>query len=193
MAAERVESLRSKSVISEADSRRWLEKASQHVGEEHLAPTTTEIREAASAHQGAPLAIWLGTLLDGIPESVLIGASLVQGAVSLSLLAAVFLSNFPESLSSSVAMRRGGMRFGRILWMWLSLLALSGACTVLGRLFFVGASASVNAALQGVGAGAMLTMIADTMLPEASEKGGPITGIATLAGFLAAVFFKTLG
>jgi CRP-like cAMP-binding protein len=193
LAAERMQNLRSKSVIPEDDARRWLEKASQHANEELLAPTTTEIREAASAHEGAPLAIWLGTLLDGIPESVLIGASLVHGAVSLSLLAGVFLSNFPEALSSSTAMRRGGMRFRRIFWMWMSLLVLSGACAVLGRLFFGSASASVNAALQGVGAGAMLTMVADTMLPEASEKGGTITGIATLAGFLAAVYFKTLG
>ncbi len=192
LAAERVEVLRSRSVIPEEEAQRWLERATQQLGEEHLTPTTTEIREAATARHGAPLAIWLGTLLDGIPESVVIGASLVHGSVSLSLLAGVFLSNFPEALSSSAAMRQSGMRFGRILMMWLSLLVLSGLGAVLGRLFFAGSPASVYAAVQGVGAGAMLVMIAETMLPEAYEKGGPITGLATLGGFLAAVSFKTL-
>ncbi len=192
LAAERVANLRARSSIPEDQAQRWLARASQSVQEQALAPTTTEIREAATEHRGAPLAIWLGTLLDGIPESVVIGASLVHGSVSLSLLAAVFLSNFPEALSSSAAMRHSGMRFGRILIMWLSLLVVSVLGAVAGRAFFVGASASVYAAIQGVGAGAMLVMIAETMLPEAYEKGGPITGLATLLGFLGAVFFHTL-
>ena len=76
--------------------------------------------------------------------------------------------------------------------MWTSLLVFTGIGAVLGNIFFTEASPSVFALVEGLAAGAMLTMIAETMLPEAFHKGGAITGISTLLGFLAAIFFKTL-
>ncbi len=193
LAKERISVLRARGEVPEEEAARWSARAARHVDEELLLPTATEIREAASEYSGAPLAIWLGSLLDGLAESIVIGASLTHVGVSASLLAGVFLSNFPEALSSSAAMRQNNVRFGRIFWMWTSLLALGGGGAALGNLFLVGASPSAFTVVQGVTAGAMLTMVAETMLPEAFHKGGAITGITTLLGFLVALFFKTLG
>jgi len=71
-------------------------------------------------------------------------------------------------------------------------MVLTGIGAFFGSIFFVGAPHYLVAFVEGVAAGAMLTMIAETMLPEAYHKGGAITGFATLLGFLAAIFFKTL-
>ena len=192
VAVERISQLKDRHLIGDAEADKWFRQARNTVDEEHLMPTATEIREAAGEHSGAPMAIWLGIFLDGIPESLVIGASLVQASVSLSLIAGLFLSNFPEALSSSAAMRQANYRFTRIIVMWTSLLVFTGIGAVLGNLFFTGASPAVFALVEGIAAGAMLTMIAETMLPEAFQKGGAVTGISTLLGFLAAIFFKTL-
>ena len=130
--------------------------------------------------------------MDGIPESLVIGASLLHGSISVSLLAGLFLSNFPEALSSSVGMRQLNYSASKILWMWISLMVITGIGAFLGNIFFVEAPRFLFALIDGMAAGAMLVMIAETMLPEACHKGGAITGFATLMGFLAAVFFKTL-
>ena len=143
-------------------------------------------------HRGAPLAIWLGILLDGIPESLVIGGSAVDEHVSYSLIAGLFLSNYPEALSSSVGMRQQGMRFARVLFMWTSLMVLTGIGAALGSEFFVEANPHAFAIVEGVAAGAMLTLIAQTMAPEAYMKAGPVVGLATLMGFLAAIFCRTL-
>ena len=89
-------------------------------------------------------------------------------------------------------MRQQGMNFRRIFVMWTSLMFLTGIGAALGVVFFAGAPPVLYSLIEGVAAGAMLTMIAQTMLPEAYFKGGSITGFATLLGFLAAIFFKTL-
>ncbi len=157
-----------------------------------LAPTEVEVREAARANQRAPQAIWLGMLLDGIPESLVIGSSLLHASFGLSLIAGLFLSNFPEALGSSVGMRQQGYGSTRILVMWTSLTLFTGVGAYLGAAFFREMPSEVFALTEGVAAGAMLTMIAETMLPEAYHKGGAVTGVSTLLGFLAAIFFKTL-
>lgn len=121
----------------------------------------------------------------------MIGASLLDAKISASLIAGLFLSNFPEALSSSVGMREQQYPVARILAMWTSLMLLTGVGAWLGNVLFVGISHGVFAFVEGIAAGAMLTMIAQTMLPEAYQRGGIVTGIATLLGFLAAIFFKT--
>jgi zinc transporter ZupT len=90
-------------------------------------------------------------------------------------------------------MKHQGLRFGRVLLMWSSLVLITGIGAALGALFFGNASAAHFSVIEGVAAGAMLTMIAQTMLPEAYIKGGNVVGLATLAGFLVALFFKELG
>lgn len=192
LADERIENLRQQSVIAPEEADRWFRQARRNVDTELLTPTATEIREAAGEHAGAPMAIWLGILLDGIPESLVIGASLVHSTISLSLIAGLFLSNFPEALSSSASMRSANYRFRRIILMWSSLLVLTGVGSMLGNVFFTEASPAVFALVEGIAAGAMLTMIAETMLPEAYQKGGAVTGLSTLLGFLIAIAFKTL-
>lgn len=172
---------------------RWVSRALGRSGGRRGLPSAAEMTREIQQHHGAPLAIWLGILLDGIPESLVIGTSVgSKGTVSLSLIAGLFLSNFPEALSSSVGMRQQGMAFGRILLMWGSLMILTGVGAALGVGFLVGLSAGWYSLIEGVAAGAMLTMIAQTMLPEAYFKGGSITGFSTLLGFLSAIFFKTL-
>ena len=89
-------------------------------------------------------------------------------------------------------MRQQGMRFPRVLFMWTSLMVLTGIGAALGSEFFVEANPHAFAIVEGVAAGAMLTLIAQTMAPEAYMKAGPVVGLATLMGFLAAIFCKTL-
>ena len=177
--------------VDRQKSAAWAEAATVDLESRMAAPTNTEIHAAAVAHGGAPLAIWLGILLDGIPESLVIGASLLHASISVSLIAGLFLSNFPEALSSSVGMLHRHYPRTRIALMWSSLMLLTGAGAYLGNLFFQGVSHTIFALTEGVAAGAMLTMISETMLPEAADKGGAVTGASTLLGFLAAIFFKT--
>jgi len=171
---------------------RWKQKTLSAIDTQTPLPAICEMSFELTAHKGAPLAIWLGILLDGIPESLVIGASLVQAQISYSLIGGLFLSNYPEALSSSVGMRQQGFPFRRILLMWTSLMVVTGIGAALGNIFFTGAAPSLFALVEGIAAGAMLTMIAQTMLPEAYFKGGSIIGFSTLLGFLAAIFLKTL-
>jgi CRP-like cAMP-binding protein len=191
--AERVRNLASeRRAADQRQSKAWVRAATADLDSHIAAPTNTEIREAAAEHRGAPLAIWLGIALDGIPESLVIGSSLVQASVSASLIAGLFLSNFPEALSSSVGMLQQRYPRWRIVVMWLSLMLMTGGGAYLGNILFRGMPPATFALMEGVAAGAMLTMIAETMLPEAERHGGAVTGAATLLGFLAAIFFKTI-
>ncbi|HUT77070.1 MAG TPA: cyclic nucleotide-binding domain-containing protein [Polyangia bacterium] len=152
--------------------------------------------------RNAALAIWLGIALDGIPESLVIGMLVVSAAaagtsLSLAFIVGVFLANLPEAMSSAVVMRRGGMRIPRILAMWGSLFALTAVGAFAGALLLppstAGSLSYAVFAMEGLAGGAMLTMIAETMLPEAFEQGGgPVVGLSTLLGFLTALAVKLL-
>jgi len=192
LVVSRLDDLEQKHAIEPAKAWKWFAEVTRNIDARIAIPTDAEIRESASNHTGAPVAIWLGILLDGIPESLVIGASLLRSSISVSLLAGLFLSNFPEALSSSAGMRQLNYSVSKILWMWISLMVITGIGAFFGNIFFVEAPHFLFAFIEGMAAGAMLVMIAETMLPEAYHKGGAITGISTLMGFLAAVFFKTL-
>lgn len=148
------------------------------------------------------LAIWLGIALDGIPESLVIGmltlAAAVQGhPISMAFIVGVFLANLPEAMSSAVTMRTNGMRKRHILLMWSSLCVMTALGALLGSQMLpaqpTGWHLYVIFAMEGLAGGAMLTMIAQTMLPEAFEQGGgPIVGYSTLAGFIAALAVKLI-
>lgn len=170
----------------------WLGQALRGLGEGRLVTIAGLRPRGFEVAHGAALAIWLGILLDGIPESFVIGASLVERGLSLSLIAGLFLSNYPEALSSSAGMREQGFSRARILFMWTSLMLITGLGAALGNILLTNASHGTLSLVEGVAAGAMLTMIAQTMLPEAYFRGGNIVGFATLLGFLAAIFFNTL-
>lgn len=192
LVADRLADMQRQHTIDPEKAAAWQERALHHLDERHVILTATDIKEAAVAHGGAPMAIWLGALLDGIPESLVLGASMLHASVSASLVAGIFLSNFPEALSSSAGMREQHYPMGKIMWMWTSLMLVSGAGAFLGNLLFAEAPPFLFPLIEGVAAGAMLTMVAETMLPEAYHKGGAITGLSTLVGFLLAIFFKTL-
>jgi ZIP family zinc transporter len=126
-------------------------------------------------------------MLDGIPESAVIGVSLLDGgAVGVAVVAAVFLSNIPESMSAAVGLRRAGHSTVWILTLWLAVAAMSAAAAAAGYALLDGTSAGTVAAVQAFAAGAILTMLADTMMPEAFEDSGPAVGLVTCAGFIAA-------
>jgi ZIP family zinc transporter len=130
-------------------------------------------------------AIAIGALMDGIPESAAIGISLLEGGnISAALVAAVFLSNVPEGLSSASGMKQAGRPVAYILGLWSGVTVASALAALLGYFFLASASEDVVATIQAFAAGAILTMLASTMMPEAYEEGGSVVGLATTAGFL---------
>ncbi len=194
LATEKIHLLEKNQNLSSEDAALWYNTAMKHFDEKKTAITQSDITEEISEHGNASMAIWMGIMLDGIPESIVIGSSLlIHPSMSLSLLAGLFLSNFPEALSSSVGMKKQKMGNKKILAMWLSIMIVTGLGAFAGNVFFINAEPHVFSLVDGIAAGAMLTMIAETMLPEAFHIGGPVTGLSALAGFLATLLFKVLG
>ncbi|TMK85631.1 MAG: ZIP family zinc transporter [Actinobacteria bacterium] len=132
---------------------------------------------------GAPLAIVLGSVLDGIPESFVLGLTVIQGAVSLPLLAGVILSNLPEGMASSSGLRAAGWPRGRVVVMWLLVTLVSALSAAAGFVLLDPASGFTGALVQAFAAGALLAMLADTLLPEAYEVEGVFTGPLVAVGF----------
>lgn len=134
---------------------------------------------------GSALAV--GALLDGIPESIVIGVSLLRGGgVALVAVIAVFLSNIPEGLSSSAGMKAEGRKFGFVFALWAAIAGLAGLASWFGYVAFDGVDPAVVSAVQATAAGAILTMVVDTMVPEAFEGTHDYAGIIAVAGFLVA-------
>ncbi|MFI6107529.1 ZIP family metal transporter [Streptomyces sp. NPDC051310] len=134
---------------------------------------------------GSGLALALGALLDGVPESAVIGVSLLDGGVvSLVTVAAVFISNVPEGLSSSAGMKRAGRGKTYVFGVWGAIAAASTVSAVLGYTVVGAFSPAVIAAVTAVAAGAILAMIADTMIPEAFKDAHLFIGLITVSGFL---------
>ena len=145
-------------------------------------------------HEGSGLSIALGALLDGIPESMVIGLSLLKGgAVSTVAVAAIFLSNLPEGLSSAAGMKKAGRGPGYVYGVWGGIALASGLSAVAGFVLFDGSSPEVVAATTAIAAGAILAMLVDTMIPEAFEQAHDFAGLVTVAGFLAAFALSKWG
>ncbi|UFS69320.1 hypothetical protein LPW11_15640 [Geomonas sp. RF6] len=134
---------------------------------------------------GSSTAILLGALMDGIPESIAIGVSLLRGGkVGVVMVVAVFLSNIPESLSSASGMQKAGHTRTFILTVWSLVVLVSAASSLIGYWLLAGVSGNITGGIQAFAAGAILTMLASTMMPEAYEEGGAVVGLVTTAGFL---------
>lgn len=141
-----------------------------------------------AAFTGSGLAIFVGTMMDAIPETAIIGLSLLQnGEVSVVLIAAIFISNLPEGISSASGLKKAGYSIPRILLMWLAVLMASSASSLLGYTLLAQASVDTQAILASFAAGAIIAMVSATMLPEAYEKAGPIVGFLTACGFFIAL------
>lgn len=136
---------------------------------------------------GSGTAIAVGALLDGVPESVVIGASLLAGGpVSLVTVIAVFLSNVPEGLSSAAGMRQAGRTRRYVFGLWTAIALISGAASLAGYTLLGGAPPEVLATITALAAGAILAMITDTMVPEAFADAHLLVGLITVLGFLVA-------
>jgi ZIP family zinc transporter len=152
-----------------------------------------QARVASKATSDGPktagLAIVLGALLDGLPESFVLGATLLGGeGISISLLAAIFLSNVPEGVAGGRDLLDEGRRRGWIMRLWVFVVLASGLAAGLGNAVLATAGPETVAITQAFAAGAILTMLADTMMPEAFENGGDGVGLATVLGFALAFF-----
>lgn len=177
----------------EAQVAHWHE-ASSHDLSTVTAAEEQALHDAHKASPGAPMAIFLGALLDGIPESLVIGAELVASAAfNPTFVAAVFMSNLPEAMSSAAGMRQAGFTTRRIMGLWIGLTVASAVASFLGNILLTESSPTLVAVVDAVAGGGILAMLASTMMPEAFEQGGPSVSLSTIAGFLAAFFFHALG
>jgi ZIP family zinc transporter len=146
----------------------------------------------AASSAGAALA--LGAFLDGIPEQAVLGIGLVPGqGVSVGLLAAIFVSNLPEAIGSATAMRSAGHSRATVMRLWVSVAVVCAFATVAGYAIADTASGDFQAVVNGFAAGALLVMLIDSMIPEATEQAGKIAGLVTVLGFAVAASLSGIG
>ncbi|MBD1380767.1 ZIP family metal transporter [Metabacillus arenae] len=142
-------------------------------------------------HSG--LSIFIGTVIDAIPESIIIGVSLLdQGSVSYLMVIAVFISNFPEGLSSSVGLIKDGYSKKKIIIMWFIVVLLASLSSLLGFSLLSNASSMVISFIGAFAAGGIVAMVSSTMMPEAFEEGGAIVGFTASIGLLCSLILSSL-
>lgn len=150
--------------------------------------------ERSAVGDDSGLAIAVGSVLDGIPESIAIGLTMIEGGiVSVTAVVAIFLSNLPEGLSSATGMRRAGRSPRFVLSVWSAAVVVFAAASSVGYLLFAGLPDEVTAATTALAAGGILAMLIDTMVPEAFEEAHDFTGLITVLGFLAAFALSKAG
>jgi len=151
--------------------------------------TRKDIAGDQIGHSGA--AIFIGTLLDNVPESIILGMTLaIGGVINVAFLAAVFISNLPEGVAGTVNLETSGYSRKKVFWMWTALVGISAVCAGLGFIVIQVLPTADGKTAQAFAAGAMLTMLADAMMPEAFEHGGLTVGLFTVLGFLASAMLS---
>lgn len=208
LTTQRLEYIEKLVATHDEDTITWIRQAEHALKTGAQIPDASQLQNAREEYKGAPLAIWLGILIDGIPESFVIGSGLLVllqtkvhqidslsfgDVIPYTLIAGLFLSNFPEALASSANMRLQGWSKQHIFLLWFSLMVVTAVGAGGGFLFADSISRVWLSFAEGLAAGAMLTMIAAAMIPEAVHMGkANAVGLSTLAGFLAAISFKLL-
>jgi ZIP family zinc transporter len=133
---------------------------------------------------GSGSAILLGTILDGIPESIVIGLALLHGdAINTAMVVAVFLSNLPEAIGATAGLLASGWSKFRVIGLWFVVAIVSGLASWAGFAFFASAGPIGFSFTLAFAAGALLTMLADSMMPEAYKDSGSLVGLVTTLGF----------
>jgi ZIP family zinc transporter len=139
------------------------------------------------------MAIVLGALLDGIPESAVLGLTLLAtGDIGVAMLVAVFVSNVPEGLAATTSLRSGGWSTGMVIALWGSIALAAGTAAAIGFAVLDGAPPEALAFVLAFAAGAILAMLSTSMMPEAYEHAGRIVGIVTTFGFAVALVINWL-
>jgi ZIP family zinc transporter len=158
---------------------------------DHLASGRGRSGRTRGSNAGSALA--LGAFLDGIPEQLVLGIGLAGGAsVGIGLLVAIFVSNLPEAIGSASQMTESGRRRGDVLLLWGAVAAICALASVAGYALADAASGELRAAIDGFAAGALLVMLIDSMIPEASEESGRVAGLVTTLGFAVATALSSL-
>jgi ZIP family zinc transporter len=146
---------------------------------------------ATSPDAGTPLA--LGAFLDGIPEQLVLGIGLASGeGISLGLLVAIFVSNLPEAIGSASAMEESGVARSKVQLLWVAVATICAIASVTGYAIADTVSGELRAAIDGFAAGALLVMLIDSMIPEATRESGRVAGLLTTLGFAVAAALSTL-
>ncbi len=190
------------------EKQQWAKIAIDAIHHGSHIPSREQLISRHTEHNNAAFAIWLGILLDGIPESFIIGTTLLAAVTATTLaggdpsfwsiapytlIAGLFLSNLPEALSSSQQMKMQGIPTVKVLLLWGSLVVITGLGAALGAHLSENIDHGTMVFVEGIAAGAMLTMICAAMLPEAVHLANSnLVGLSTLAGFISSVMFKLL-
>lgn len=190
-----VEQLNSKRILQNVQNLRghretehWKKVAASNINRLSKAEELTYMKKSAST--GNPLALFLGAMLDTIPESIIIGAGFISlDTYTFTFILAVFLSNLPESMGSSMNMLEAGYSKARIFSLWCALIFAGIIAAAVGNIFLLDAPPTIITFVEAVAGGGILAMLASVMMPEAYEDGGAEVGLATIVGFLAAFFF----
>jgi zinc transporter, ZIP family len=140
-----------------------------------------------AVHSASGLAIVLGIVLDGVPESAVLGLTVLEsGTIGVAVLAAVFLSNLPESIAATSGLRSSGWSWGSVYGLWTGIVLVSGMAAAVGYQLMSASTPAAFAFVLAFAGGAILSMLATTMMPEAYEYGGRLVGVTTTIGFAAA-------
>ncbi len=150
-------------------------------------------RSGRSEGDDAGTALALGAFLDGIPEQMVLGIGLAAGdGIGIGLLVAIFVSNLPEAIGSAAAMKEAGTPRPKILGLWAAVAGICALATVVGYAIADSASGDLSAAIDGFAAGALLVMLIDSMIPEATRDSGRVAGLVTTLGFAVAAGLSTV-
>ena len=156
------------------------------------APASDATASPASVSGAAGWALLAAVTLDGVPENLALGISLGEESGSLALLAAIFVSNFPEALVGSASMRAQGRSHTFVVMTWTACAVVLTVAVVVGAGPFANADPRTVSIPLAFAAGAVLASLADTLMPEAYEKGGPTVALSTTAGFVLSFYLATL-